>query len=97
MQTYMIGYDLNKSGKNYEDLIAAIKELANGYWHHLDSTWLINTNLNAGQIRDYLKPHLDSDDELLVIGVSGNWATKGISASGNDWLRNSLHSATKAR
>ena len=93
MTTYMIGYDLNKAGKNYGDLIDEIKEIANGYWHHLDSTWLVNTNLNAGQIRDRLKKHLDSDDELLVIAVANNWATYGVSDSGNKWLHKNLHPA----
>jgi len=93
MTTYMIGYDLNKAGKNYTDLIAEIKAMANGYWHHLDSTWLVNTNLDAGSVRDRLKKHLDSDDELLVIAVANNWATYGIAQSGNEWLKSSLQPA----
>jgi len=89
----MIGYDLNKAGKDYEGLISEIKKIANGYWHHLDSTWLVNTTLNARQIRDRLKLYLDGDDELLVIAVANNWATFGVDQRGNDWLRNSLEPA----
>lgn len=91
MSTFLIGYDLNKKGKNYDGLIEKIKELANGWWHHLDSTWLINSNLTCAQVRDALKPFLDSDDELLVLNISGDaWATYGMGESGNNWLRNNL-------
>lgn len=93
MTTYMIGYDLNKAGKDYTGLISEIKKLANGYWHHLDSTWLVNTTLNAAQIRDRLRPSLDGDDELLVIATANNWATYGIKESGNKWLHEQLEPA----
>jgi len=91
MSTFLIGYDLNKAGKDYDGLIDKIKDLANGWWHHLDSTWLIKSDLTCSQIRDALKPYLDHDDELLVLNITGDdWATFGIAPSGNDWLRNNL-------
>lgn len=93
MKTYMIGYDLNKSGKNYEGLIAQIKSIANGYWHHLDSTWLINSNLSASEITSSLINSVGSDDEILVIAVADDWATYGISDRGNEWLQQSLKPA----
>jgi hypothetical protein len=36
MKTFLIGYDLNKTGQDYKDLIKAIK-LLGAWWHHLDS------------------------------------------------------------
>lgn len=90
MTVYMVGYDLNKAGKNYEGLIEKIKELANGYWHHLDSTWLINSIQTAEQIRNALKPFLDADDELLVCVVSAPGAWHGINAAGSKWLHENL-------
>lgn len=87
MKLYMIGYDLNTPGQDYKDLIKKIKELAHGYWHHLDSTWLIRSELSAAQIRDQLTPHVDANDEILVNGlILGDWATVGINKAGNDWL-----------
>ena len=38
MSLFLVGYDLQE-GENYDDLIDAIKNLADGYWHNLDSTW----------------------------------------------------------
>ncbi|MFJ1554174.1 hypothetical protein [Streptomyces mirabilis] len=88
LRSQLIGYDLNRPGQDYKDLIEAIKELANGYWHHLDSTWIIRTEKSTSEVRNALKGHIDSGDELLVIDVSGDlWATAGMSESANDWLR----------
>lgn len=44
MQVYCNGYDLNKRGKDYKDLIPAIKALGTR-WHCLDSTWRVKSNL----------------------------------------------------
>ena len=95
MKTYMIGYDLNKAGKNYSELIDAIKALADGYWHNLDSTWLVNSNLDASQIIDKLTPKIDSDDEILVIAVADDWACYGFNEKATQWLRESPRPACR--
>ena len=87
MSTYLITYDLNSPGQGYGDLFHAIKSLANGWWHHLDSTWLINSNSSAADIRDRLLPFLDNNDELLVIAVGRDWATYGLPQGANQWLQ----------
>ena len=46
MSTKLIAYDLNAPGQNYDDLIKAIKGLG-AWWHHLDSTWLVKSDLNT--------------------------------------------------
>jgi hypothetical protein len=89
MSTFLIGYDLNKTGKDYKALTDEIKKLG-AWWHHLDSTWLVISSLTASQIRDKLKPFIDSDDELLVVLSSGVGAWTGFNQSGSDWLKNNL-------
>lgn len=90
MATYLIGYDLNESDKDYADLIEAIKGLAESWWHHLDSTWIIKHVGPASSIRDSLKPHIDSNDELLVVKLSGEGAWAGFNDKGSAWLKNNL-------
>jgi len=88
MRTYLIGYDLNRprGADDYPKLFEAIKAQANGYWHHLDSTWIIKTNSSATDIRDALSIHIDSGDELLVVRLTGEGAWKGFPVSGSQWL-----------
>jgi hypothetical protein len=90
VKTYLIGYDLNKSGKNYDGLIDKIKEIPTLWWHHLDSTWIIKTDQSAVQVRDQLKPYLDSDDELLVVRLTGEGAWTGFNERGSKWLKDNL-------
>ncbi|WP_045319837.1 hypothetical protein [Limimaricola cinnabarinus] len=94
MATYMIGYDLNREGVGYSDanrrLTEKIKETFTYWWHHLDSTWIVKSDLTAVNIRDTLKSVLDADDELLVVKLSGTGAWSGFSEKGSSWLKNNL-------
>jgi len=88
MSTLLIGYDLNNQ-KNYDGLIESIKSLGK-WWHYLDSTWLVVTTQTPKEVRDRLNAYLDSDDELLVIDVTGRsraW-NGGFVESAQNWLSN---------
>ena len=90
MKTFLIGYDLNKPAQNYPDLINTIKKTFGTWWHHLDSTWIVKSDLTAVQIRDLLKPHIDKNDELLVAGLTGEAAWTGFNTKGSTWLKDNL-------
>jgi len=72
MAVYLVTYDLNAPGKNYDDLYEAIKSLG-AWWHYLDSTWLVDTHLSAQSISDKLLSHIDKNDYLLVIKVTNEY------------------------
>jgi hypothetical protein len=91
MATLMIGYDLNKTGKDYTGLIAEIRAQFKTYWHNLDSTWLVVTDLTPAQVRDLLAPHLDADDELLVSKISPPAAWRGFNEAASKWLMDNLN------
>ncbi|MDQ1193882.1 hypothetical protein QE419_002648 [Brevundimonas vesicularis] len=94
MSTYLIMYDLNKEGAAYYEankkLTDRIKEKFPIWWHHLDSTWIVVTDLDHTQIRDDLKKYIDSDDELLVVKSSGTGAWTGFNGNGSGWLKKNL-------
>lgn len=69
--------------------IGAIKAFGT-WWHHLDSTWIIKTDWTAVQIRNDLAQHIDKNDELLVVLLSGEGAWQGFNQSGSDWLKKNL-------
>ena len=72
---YLISYDLNKADKNYTDLYDAIKKASTGaWWHYLDSTWIIKSNLTVADVSNRLKATMDNNDSLLVIEVKNNYA-----------------------
>jgi len=90
MKTYLIGYDLNSTGQNYSNLIEKIKETFDTWWHHLDSTWIVRSDLSAVEIRDTLTPYIDYNDELLVVELNGIGAWVGFNERGSDWLKDNL-------
>ena len=69
---YAINYDLKQPGQNYEALSEAIKSCG-AWWHYLNSTWLVDTFLTAQGIWQRLEPHVDTNDRVLVIGVTRNY------------------------
>lgn len=71
---YMITYDLNSPGQNYEDVIQAIKDASTGVWCTFwKSSYLIKSNLTtADKVFEKIQPHLDKNDRVLVIEVKNN-------------------------
>ncbi|AZA56263.1 SinR family protein [Chryseobacterium shandongense] len=86
MKTYLIGYDLNKQGQDYETLIEKIKEFADDWWHCLDSTWIIRSESNASEIIDFLIKYVDDNDELLVVLLDKEIAWR-LPTECSDWLQ----------
>jgi hypothetical protein len=87
----MVGYDLIKPGKDYANLIDAIKKLSDTWWHCLDSTWIIKTNSTAKHVRDALLQHVDGNDRLLVATLSAPAAwTSSFSENCKQWLSDNL-------
>jgi len=89
MTTCLITYDLNRPGQNYNDLFEAIKAIGT-WWHCLDSTWIVKSNLTAVQIRDSLSTKIDKNDSLLVVVLSGVGAWTGFSDDCSNWLKDNL-------
>ena len=82
----LVTYDLNKPGQDYPDLYDAIKNCSSSWWHFLDSTWLIDTNLSTSQVSDQLRKEIDKNDSLLVIRVHGDY-TGWLPEKAWQWLR----------
>lgn len=90
MATMLIGYDLNRPGRNYDELYSTIKNLGS-WWHCLDSTWLVNTTLTPLEVANRLWAKMDANDRLLVTRARRSttaWA--GMSQDCVDWLRNTM-------
>lgn len=72
VRKYMIVYDLERRGEDYEPLLNALRKL--GALHVLYSKWVLRTNYTAVQLRDYLRQFIDANDLLLVVGLTGEAA-----------------------
>lgn len=81
MALYFLTYDL----RNKKDYNKLYEELENfNAVRVLNSTWCFKRiNTNAGDLRDYFKKFIDSDDGLLV-DESINWGTYNALGTPND-------------
>lgn len=78
---YLVTYDLNKKGQDYENVIQAIKDASDGTWcTYWKSSFLIRSNyLTADQVFTKIKPYVDGNDRVIVIEVVNNkqgWLAK---------------------
>lgn len=87
MSVKLITYDLKKPGQDYSGVLKYIKNHA---WAMLsESSYAIATDASADEIYRVLRPLIDDNDVLLVIGLHGpyqGWASKAV----HDWLNKYL-------
>lgn len=79
MAFYSVSYDLHKR-KNYDKIQEGIDKVSHQVWVKiLESHYIIRTDLDSEQIRDYLIRYVDEDDSLFVIEVDlKDWASKSV-------------------
>lgn len=90
MAAYMITYDLNSEGQNYEKVIQSIKDSSNAWCSYWKSSYLIKSNLTVQQVSDNITQYLDGNDRFIIIEVKDNyqgWLSKN---SGNLSRKTSL-------
>ena len=84
----VINYDLKQPDKDYNVLYDTIKTLGDKWWHYLESTWLVHTNLSLQECSDRLKNAIDEDDFLFVVDITGNQAYQGwLPSKAWTWIR----------
>ena len=84
MNTYLITYDL-KYKSEYNSLYVAIKGLGR-WWHYLDSTWIVKTNMSAQQIWNLLGKHIVTSDRMLVIKIDISDKQGWLPKDAWDWI-----------
>jgi hypothetical protein len=87
VSTYLVGFDLDSPGQDYRGISKRLQELS-AWWHNLDSTWLVKTEMTSVQLRDDLSKLLDANDKLLIIDVTGRPAAwSGFSDRASAWIK----------
>ncbi|MHA7268394.1 hypothetical protein [Arthrobacter sp. HLT1-20] len=90
MTIYWVNYDLNATGQDYEKLITYLKS-HDSWAKPLKSSFFVKTSLTAAALRDGIKLHTDSNDNVVVVPVGGQgWATFGASKNVTDWMHANL-------
>jgi hypothetical protein len=83
IRKYIITYDLNRPGQDYESLINAIKTYS--YIKALKSAFFVKTSRSATEIYNHLRPLIDDTDRIFISEITPNhsgWLDKAVI----DWL-----------
>lgn len=87
MAVLLVTYDLNRPGKDYPDLLKAIKEYP---WAKLsESSYAISTSQSASDVFNQLRLFIDKNDNIYVINLKRPYAGFGPKEV-NDWLEQYL-------
>lgn len=86
MTAYIVTYDLNQRGQNYECIRKKLAAYPT-HWNMQGSVWIIDSDETAMQIAEKLQACLDDNDDLFVAELSGQNAWCGFSKDGDDWLQ----------
>ncbi|MBO0596338.1 SinR family protein [Nesterenkonia sp. E16_7] len=90
MAVHWVNYDLNKTGQNYTKLIEYLKS-HQSWAKPLASSFFVKTSLTAGQLRDGIKKHVDGNDSIVVVNVTGQgWGTANVDSNVTAWLKKNL-------
>ena len=90
MAVLLITYEHKTEGHDYEPFFEAIKSNANGWWHYLDNTWIVNTHHTADSFARKLFPFMTQKDRLLVVHIRNEhqgWLPQGAW----DWLNKLIY------
>jgi hypothetical protein len=89
MTAILVTYDLNKSGQNYEEVEKVLKSYPK--WAKVaTTTFIIITDETCTNVANKVNSKIDSNDELLVLELQGNWACSGLKQNILDWLKENL-------
>jgi hypothetical protein len=90
MHTILVSYDLKAPGRNYDDLWEHLRSYSD-YIKPLESVWILKTSRSTKEVRDSIKKHVDSNDRVLAINISGDaWASYNLVSSDATWLKENL-------
>jgi hypothetical protein len=91
LPSILVAYDIHPpKGEAYENLIEGIRSLGT-WWHHLETVWIVQCAHKPAEVRDRLKSHIGTEDQLLVVDISGDvagWA--GVNDAGSKWLAQNI-------
>jgi len=82
----LITYDLvSKPKEQYADLYKELTK-ANFWWHYLESTWLVATDMSPADWYSKLLSSITQNDRLLIIEVKPNYYG-WLSKEAWDWIK----------
>ena len=88
MNVYLVTYDLNSPGQNYNDVVSEIKKCP-GWAKLSESSFAVSTPDSASDLLNKVRRVADSNDTIYVISLRNPHSGFGPPKV-NDWLKENL-------
>jgi len=85
MPNYLVSYDLNAPGQNYDKLIKHLESYPT-HWHFQMSAWIVGPADDALTVATAAWKHMDGNDKLVVQAFTPDSAWAGYDDEGISWL-----------
>ena len=85
LKTFLISYDLQKSA-DYTNLYDLLKS-ADGWWHYLESFWIITSRFELSYWRDKLINSIEKDDTFIIIEIEKGKTDGWLSKDAWKWIK----------
>jgi hypothetical protein len=82
---YLITYDLNAQGKDYNALYEQIKSLGECF-HPLESVWFLQSDVDVNTITEQLRTKMDNNDNILVVEITEQAHQGWLPKTAWEWL-----------
>jgi hypothetical protein len=85
MSLLLVSYDLKVPGKDYNKLYETLKT-APGWWHHLESTWILSTSDSVNTWADRIRATMDENDFFMVVDITNKPYNGWLPKKAWDWI-----------
>lgn len=85
MSVYLVTYQLNTPGQDYDSLYDALD--AYDHINPINTIYFIATDQGAVDVKDELKTYIGSNDALIVIDIREHWGMTGVGTGVGDWIK----------
>ncbi len=86
---YIITYDLNNPGQDYQSLFRKIQSLGE-VRHPLQNLWILSTNYNATKVRDEIRSVIDPNDKVFIAQLYRGSYAAWMLQDDHNWLEQKL-------
>lgn len=88
MKLFLISYDIKSVEREevYQRLYELLKG-AKGWWHYLESTWILATNLSLEQWHQKVKETIEPEDSFIIVDITNSPRNGWLPQRAWEWLR----------
>lgn len=84
---YLVSYNCSMP-TDVKSRIESVLKTMPGWWHHLETTWIVASQLNLQQVTDMIHQAAATGDKILVVDITADSYNGWLPSKAWDWLRN---------